>query len=239
MDRNSKKNGHTKNGKQTKKCKSCNTYFVSVLDRWPVKDKVEMLKKLLLERISLAGICRVLNICEKTLRKYMNIIFSEVPDHLNIDLAYYQMYKTKKNKIMITRGRVEIDEMWTFVGKKRNAVWVWIAYNPDTDEVLAFHCGDRDGESAKILWDKIPEKIKENSLFFTDQLAAYNLIPSHQHIKVKGGNRVTNHVERINCTLRQRNPRLARKSLSFSKKLDNLLSSLKYFFTCYNSGLIT
>ena len=73
-----------------------NTYFVSVLDRWPVKDKVEMLKKLLLERISLAGICRVLNICEKTLTKYMNIIFSGLPDHLNVDLSYCQIYKTKK-----------------------------------------------------------------------------------------------------------------------------------------------
>ena len=194
---------------------------------------------MLLERVPEAGICRVLEINKKTLRKYIDIIFSTLPDDLNVDLSFNKIYKVKKHKIVISRSRLEIDEMWTFAGSKNNQVWIWIAYNPDTDEIVAFHCGDRNEKSGRILWDNIPDEIKNISLIFTDKCASYNFIPADRHIRVKGGNRVTNHVERINCTLRQRCSRLVRKSLSFSKKAENLSSLLKYFFCCYNTRCIT
>jgi insertion element IS1 protein InsB len=41
--------------------------------------------------------------------------------------------------------------------------------------------------------------------------------------------RMTNHVERFNCTLRQRVSRLVRATLSFSKKLSNHIGAIKYF----------
>ena len=40
--------------------------------------------------------------------------------------------------------------------------------------------------------------------------------------------RMTNHVERFNCTLRQRVSRLVRATLSFAKKLSNHIGALKY-----------
>ena len=158
-----------------------------------------------------------------------------MPDDLGATLSFDKRYRAKGNKIVFTRTRIEADEMWTFVGSKKNPVWIWIAFNPDLDEVVAFHVGGKTSDDAKKLWSKIPRNVKDNSLFFTDQLAAYNVIPEEKHVKVEGGKRVTNHVERLNCTLRQRCSRLVRKSLSFSKSLDNLISSLKYFFCCYNA----
>ena len=51
---------------------------------------------------------------------------------------------------------------------------------------------------------------------------------------VKKQRRITNHIERFNCTLRQRVSRLVRKSLSFSKKLANHIGAIKYFICHYN-----
>ncbi len=48
-------------------------------------DKV-LINKLLLERISLAGICRVCNSSEKWLLSYIKALYSTLPDDLNADL---------------------------------------------------------------------------------------------------------------------------------------------------------
>ncbi len=46
---------------------------------------------------------------------------------------------------------------------------------------------------------------------------------------------LTNHVERFNNTLRQRVSRLVRKTLSFSKKLENHIGAVWYFIHHYNA----
>jgi insertion element IS1 protein InsB len=51
---------------------------------------------------------------------------------------------------------VEADEMASFVQKKANKQWIWIAMDTRTRQVMAFHVGDRSRKSAKRLWAKIP-----------------------------------------------------------------------------------
>ena len=60
------------------------------------------------------------------------------------------------------------------------------------------------------------------------------VILENQHQVIKKQKRITNHIERFNCTLRQRVSRLVRKSLSFSKKLANHIGAVKYFICHYN-----
>ena len=36
---------------------------------------------------------------------------------------------------------VELDEMWSFVGKKSNQRWLWHAIDHNTHAVLAYHFG--------------------------------------------------------------------------------------------------
>ena len=50
---------------------------------------------------------------------------------------------------------VELDELWTFVGKKRQARWLWIALERSTRRVLAWVIGDRSQETAFKGADKI------------------------------------------------------------------------------------
>ena len=56
---------------------------------------------------------------------------------------------------------------------------------------------------------------------YTDFWETYKtVIPSSRHRPVSKSSGETNHIERLNNTLRQRISRLVRKSLSFSKAAD-------------------
>ena len=137
--------------------------------------------------------------------------------------------------MIVQRLEAELDELWSFVGKKANRHWVWIAMDATTHQVIAFHVGDRSGQSAQALWEKIPTVSQEHALFYTDQYVVYTgVIPSAQHRAISKLARKTNHVERFNCTMRQRVSQLVRATLSFSKKLSNHSGAIKYFICDYN-----
>ena len=58
-----KKNGKTHQGKQNYRCRRCGRAFIQELKREPIAPEQQALvKKLLLERISLRGICRVVGV---------------------------------------------------------------------------------------------------------------------------------------------------------------------------------
>ena len=112
---------------------------------------------------------------------------------------------------------------------------VWIALDATTRQVIAFHVGDHSRQSAEALWEQIPLAYQERATFYTDQYEVYKgVIPSAQHRAIIKLARKTNHVERFNCTLRQRVSRLVRATLSFSKNLANHIGSIKYFICDYN-----
>ena len=137
--------------------------------------------------------------------------------------------------MVLLRLEAEADELWSFVQKKANKQWIWIAMDTETRQVIAFHIGDRRRDSAKELWDKIPLVNREQAIFHTDQYDAYQgVIPVAQHKAITKKARKTNHIERFNNTLRQRVSRLVRETLSFSKKLANHIGAIKYFICHYN-----
>lgn len=83
-----KKNGHTHYGKQNYKCKKCGRQFVIGGQEWFITAaQKELIDKLLLERISLAGISRVLSISEPWISQYIKLKYAELPDDLNADLS--------------------------------------------------------------------------------------------------------------------------------------------------------
>jgi len=60
------------------------------------------------------------------------------------------------------------------------------------------------------------------------------IFPSLRHQPVGKDSGKTNHIERFNNTLRQRVSRIVRKTLSFSKKLENHIGAIWYFIHHYN-----
>ena len=225
-----KKNGHIHNGKQNHCCKECGRQFVSNPQQILISSaKRERIRKLLLERIPLRGICRTEGVSLRWLLGFMVDLYDKLPDDLNFGV------KAFAEELIICTFESEIDEMQSFVGKKANKQWIWIAIDVNSRQIIAFHVGDRSGQSAKALWKSIPQGYRKHAMFYTDGWCAYEgVIPQKQHRVVKKQKRITNHIERFNCTLRQRVSRLVRKSLSFSKKLANHIGAIKYFICHYN-----
>ena len=82
--KNIKKNGHTSYGKQNYQCTDCKRQFVEGGQDWYVSDSDKIIiDKLLLERISLAGICRACDVSESWLSQYIVGLYSDSPDDLN------------------------------------------------------------------------------------------------------------------------------------------------------------
>jgi insertion element IS1 protein InsB len=225
-----KRNGHIHTGKQNHRCKLCGRAFVLVPENSVITEEQRILiERLLLERISLRGICRAVGVGLRWLLQFMVERFQAAPEHLYVEPP------GGTPAVIVQRLEAELDELWSFVGKKANRQWVWIALDATTRQVLAFHVGDRSGQSATALWEKIPSAYQEHAMFYTDHYAVYTgVIPFAQHRAITKLARMTNHVERFNCTLRQRVSRLVRATLSFSKKLSNHIGAIKYFICHYN-----
>ena len=128
--------------------------------------------------------------------------------------------------------------MWSFVGKRQEKVWVWLALDRDTREVVGLAVGKRDEHTAHMLWKSLPAVYRQCAMCYTDLGEAYKLVLPTQRHRASGKNTgFTNHIERFNNTLRQRVARLARNTLSFSKKLQNHIGAIIFFINYYNKSL--
>jgi IS1 family transposase len=225
-----KKNGKAHHGKQNYRCRCCGRAFLRELGRGRVSpEQQELVKKRLLERISLRGICRVVGVSLGWLLNYLVSLYEALPDHLYVDLEQVN------NSVLIQRLEVEADELLSFVSNKKNKPWLWLAMDIKTKQVIAFQVGDRSKRNARKLWKAIPDIYKQNAVFYTDQYESYpGIIPATQPRAISKQLRKTNHIERLHCTLRHRISRLVRATLSFSKKLANHLGAIKYFLCNYN-----
>lgn len=95
--------------------------------------------------------------------------------------------------------------------------WLWVALCRRTRQVIAYAFGDRSERTCRRLWEKVPEDFRQ-VFCYSDFWEAYrSVIPAEQHEAVGKESGETNHIERWNCTLRQRLGRFTRKTLSFSK----------------------
>src|SRR5476649_232435 len=80
-------------------------------------------------------------------------------------------------------NRLEVDEIWGFVGKKeRNvvkndlqvgSVWTWCAIDAETKLVPTYLCGDRSPKSAKAFMNDLAGRMANRVQLSTDGLAAY------------------------------------------------------------------
>ncbi len=133
---------------------------------------------------------------------------------------------------------IECDEMWSFVQNKGNKQWIWLALDVTSKEIVGVYVGARDQIGAQGLWDSLPPVYRQCAVAYTDFWAAYAaILPAQRHRAVGKETGKTNHIERFNCTLRQRISRLVRKTLSFSKKLANHIGAIWYFVHYYNASL--
>lgn len=120
-----------------------------------------------------------------------------------------------------------------------NKRWLWTALCRRTKQIVAFVSGDHSAKTCAKLWKKIPESYKRCHTF-SDLWDAYSKVfakATHRSLGKEAGE--TNHMERWNCTLRQRLARFVRKTLSFSKSDTMHQVVLKCFIADYNLSCIS
>ena len=130
---------------------------------------------------------------------------------------------------------------------KGNKQWVWLGLDADSREIVGVYIGgqlrwlaerDRDELAARKLWNSLPSVYRQCAVAYTDFWSAYGAVfPSQRHRAVGKESGKTSYIERFNNTLRQRVSRLVRKTLSFSKSVENHIGAIWYFVHHYNSSL--
>jgi len=117
-----KRNGRIHTGKQNYKCKACGRAFVLVPENHVLTEEQRaVIERLLLERISLRWICGVMGVGLRWLLYFMGERFTAALDHLYVQLT------SSTQRVILHRLEAEVDELWSFVGRKANGQWVWIA----------------------------------------------------------------------------------------------------------------
>ena len=149
------------NGKRQRrfKCQDCKKHILLGGRNWFVSDEqLSLIQKLLLERISLRGICRVVGISLSWLLLYIKRLYAKQTTDLNYRLP-------QKHQVILQLIDCELDEMWSFVHNKENKQWLWIALCRKTRQVIAFHIGGRARTDAKKLWKALPKNHTRKGLF--------------------------------------------------------------------------
>ena len=51
------------------------------------------------------------------------------------------------------RLTIECDEMWSFVDSQKNEIYIWLAIDRNSREIVGCFIGDRTRKSARQLWE--------------------------------------------------------------------------------------
>jgi insertion element IS1 protein InsB len=127
----------------------------------------------------------------------------------------------------------EVDEMWSFVGKKKEPRWLWHAIDHYTGKVLAYVFGRRKDE----VFRQLKALLEPFGLtrYYTDHWGAYERnLAADVH---SPGKRNTQQIERKHLTLRTRIKRLVRKTICFSKSIEMHDIVIGLFVNRYEFGL--
>lgn len=103
-----KKNGHIQSGKQNYRCLACGKQFVLESHQKIINERSkDLIRKTLLERISLEGVCRVFDVSMPWLLKFIVNLIGKLPENLNAEDV------TEDDKLEVIL--LEADELWSYV----------------------------------------------------------------------------------------------------------------------------
>jgi insertion element IS1 protein InsB len=136
--------------------------------------------------------------------------------------------------VVIQRAEeAEVDEMWSYVGKKKTPRWLWHAIDHRSGQVLAYVFGRRKDE----VFLKLKALLEPFGItrYYTDSWGAYTRhLDADEH---QPGKRNTQQIERKHLTLRTRIKRLVRKTICFSRSTQMHDIVIGLFVNRYAFGL--
>lgn len=198
-----------KNQKQRYQCRKCGRIFQSRYSERGYSDDVKQIcLKMYLNGLGFRGIERITGIHHTTVINWVRESGQELREDDDEDAPRI----------------AELDELQTYVGHKKNKIWVWTAINHYLSGILAIEIGDRSGRTFRKLWRRI--KAWNSNKYLTDGYCVYaNYIDPKKH-KVLPKTQLTR-VEGENTRLRHYLARLKRRTLCYSKSVSMLRHSIR------------
>ena len=216
-----KKNGKKVSGKQNYLCKSCLRQFIGDHALSYKGWHWQLTRKILLMLVRGIGVRDVSEIESVSVKKVLSVL---------VNSNYMLIPKSRHY------GLLEIDEFWTYVGNKKNKVWLIYAYHRDTGEIVAYVWGKRNLKTAKALRNKLSGLGITFDGICTDNWESFlSAFKGCCHLV---GKEYTVGIEGNNCRLRHRIRRAFRKTCCFSKKLYNHLKAFDLAFFYINYGFV-
>lgn len=204
------KHGFTSSGKTRFKCSNCNKtrveYYTSNAYKSTINQNIIEFTK---EGLGIRSTARLLKISTTTLLKRIITIATNI------------------HQPIISKGKTyEVDEMCTYIRHKRNFGWIVLAFERETKRVVTFSVGKRTNKTLSRVLDIL--KLSVAKKIFTDRLKNYRYLIEEKFHSIKRF--ATNHVERLNLTLRTHLKRLNRRTICFSRSCIVLTAVLKIYF---------
>lgn len=215
------KNGIKKDGQQNYLCTNCKRQFVHDFFLKYNGSKSQIDKKILLMLARGIGIRDISVIEQVSVNTILKILLQS---------EYKLLPKQKYYK------RIEIDEFWTYVSNKKNKVWLIYAYSRTTNEILTYVWGKRDYETALKLKQQLKQLPIEYEYIAIDKWDSF--VQVFKDEKTTVGKYYTVGIEGNNCRLRQRVKRVARRTCSFSKKIEYHKKIFELVFYYINNGFV-
>ncbi|MEP0919967.1 IS1 family transposase [Leptolyngbya sp. DQ-M1] len=204
-----RKNGKKK-GKQNHICVDCGRQFIDHYDPSPGYSEQVKRECLLMYTNGMGSraIERVKGVHQTTIIHWVKQVGQNLPD------AYAPDQSPQVG---------ELDELETFVGSKKNRIWIWSAVDHFTTGILGWVLGDHSAETFELLWRVVEQW--QCYFYVTDGWKVYpGFIPDGDQIVCKT---YMTRVESENTRLRHYLARLHRKTLCYSKSEERLRHSIR------------
>jgi insertion element IS1 protein InsB len=205
------KNGRTSGGNQRYLCKECRSSKVCnpAPNGFGCKFN-EQIIQFTKEGLGIRSTSRILGISPSTvIRKILDI-----SDHIVVP------------ELPIEPGRIQVDELYTFVQNKNKGIYVIYSWSQDLKQVLSLTVGSRSKSNLRLVIN--PLLAVEVETINTDHYSGYKgVVPQKKHTTFKRRN---NGIERQNLNLRTHLKRLNKRTICFSKSVSMLESVLKIYW---------
>ena len=209
--------GKQANGTQRYRCDNPDCPRVIFLLHYHDKGRLPAVKQQIVD-MTLNGsgvrdIVRVLRVSSATV---INVLKKKEPTITQVNERLLKGLDPTQLDIIIRQVEdAEVDEMWSFVGSKRQQRWLWHAIEHHTGQLLAYVFGPREDETFLQLKELLaPFGITH---FYTDGWGTYrrHLDPRTHTV----GKQQMQKIERKHLTFRTRIKRLTRKTICFSRSI--------------------
>ena len=215
------RNGKKYNGPQNYRCKKCGKQFISDHERTYLGSSSWILSKIKIMLVRGIGIRDISVILSISVKKVLETLCS----------SNYEIKPRKKHYDVL-----EIDEFWTYVGRKTNKVWLIYAYHRESGEIVAYVWGKRDTKTAAELRKQLQLLGVSYDSIASDEWNSFLTAFGEDNLLI--GKHYTVGIEGNNCRLRHRVRRAFRKTCCFSKKLLNHFKAFSMAFFYINYGFV-